>query len=85
MPVPDDIGPAARRLVAALGLDGYSEVEFRRDAAGVPALMEINPRPTASLELAVRAGVDFPLLLYRWAAGLPVEHAGGYRMGVRLR
>lgn len=85
MLAPDDIGPPARRLVAALGLDGYSMVEFRRDAAGEPALMEINPRPTASLELAVRAGIDFPLLLYRWAAGLPVGAPETYRLGVSLR
>ena len=57
---PADVLDHAEKLVAEIGLDGYSEVEFRRDAAGRPLLMEINPRISQSVELAVRAGVDFP-------------------------
>jgi predicted ATP-grasp superfamily ATP-dependent carboligase len=72
-------------LVAAAGLDGYSEVEFRRDAEGVPRLMEINSRLSASIEIAVRAGIDFPLLLYLWAAGEPVPEARTYQVGMRMR
>src|SRR5437870_2876138 len=44
IPVPPDIGDQAERLVREIDLEGYSEVEFRRDHAGVPYLMEINPR-----------------------------------------
>lgn len=80
-----DIGHAAEELVDAIDLDGYCEVEFRRDAAGEAKLMEINPRLSASVEIAVRAGVDFPLLLYRWAAGGRVPATGAYRTGVRMR
>ena len=69
IPLPADLTDASERLVEACDLDGYSEIEFRRDAQGRPSLMEINPRLSASVEIAVRAGVDFPLLLYRWAAG----------------
>jgi hypothetical protein len=47
--------------------------------------MEINPRLSASVEIAVRAGVDFPLLIYRWAAGLRIEPVLAYREGVRVR
>jgi hypothetical protein len=47
--------------------------------------MEINPRLSASVELAVRAGIDFPLLLYRWARGLAIEPSHDYRVGVRMR
>lgn len=83
--VPLDIGHAAEELVHAIDLDGYCEVEFRRDAAGEAKLMEINPRLSASVEIAVRSGVDFPLLLYRWAAGGRVPTTGGYRTGVRMR
>jgi predicted ATP-grasp superfamily ATP-dependent carboligase len=85
IPLPGDIAAAAERLVEAGRLDGYSEVEFRRDAQGRPLLMEINPRLSASVEIAVRAGVDFPLLLYRWAAGEPLRAVNGYRVGVRMR
>jgi hypothetical protein len=59
----------AERLVAEIGLEGYSEVEFRRDAAGRPLLMEINPRLSQSLEVAVRAGFDFGRMQFEWARG----------------
>ncbi len=83
--VPPDIGPQAEALVREMDLEGYSEVEFRRDAAGVPYLMEINPRLSASVEVAVRAGVDFPYLLYQWASGGPIERVTGYRIGGWIR
>ena len=85
IPLPADVTDAAERLVDACGLDGYSEVEFRRDAHGRPRLMEINPRLSASVEIAVRAGVDFPLLLYRWAAGDELQPSRGFRAGIRMR
>jgi predicted ATP-grasp superfamily ATP-dependent carboligase len=82
---PPDADAAAERLVRQVGLEGYSEVEFRRDREGRPALMEVNPRLSASVEVAVRAGVDFPLLLQRWAAGEALRPVAGYRLGVRMR
>lgn len=83
--VPEDIGDPAERLVREIGLEGYSEVEFRRDSYGKPYLMEINPRLSASVELAVRAGVDFPYLLYQWANGDQIDHVKGYRVGGWMR
>jgi predicted ATP-grasp superfamily ATP-dependent carboligase len=83
-PLPELVEPAAR-LVAAAGLLGVCEVEFRRDARGTPVLMEINPRLPATVELGVRAGIDFPLLEYEWARGRSVCHSGSYRTCVRLR
>jgi len=83
--VPPDIGPQAEALVREIDLEGYSEVEFRRDAAGVSYLMEINPRLSASVEVAVRAGVDFPNLLYQWASGGPIERVPCYRIGGWMR
>lgn len=85
IPLPSDIASAAEQLVMDMGLEGYSEVEFRRAADGGAALMEINPRLSASVEVAVRAGVPFGRLLYAWAAGEPLEEVGGYRTGVRMR
>lgn len=85
IPLPPDTTAHAERLVDGLGLDGYCEVEFRRDAAGVPVLMEINPRLSASVEIAVRAGVPFPQLIYDLAAGEPVTPVDGYRSGARMR
>ena len=45
-------------------------VEYKLDAAtGTAYLMEINGRFWGSLQLAIDAGVDFPLLLVRCALG----------------
>jgi predicted ATP-grasp superfamily ATP-dependent carboligase len=83
--IPSDIGEQAERLVCEIGLEGYSEVEFRRDNAGNPYLMEINPRLSASVEIAVRAGVDFPYLLYQWANGDRIDVVKGYQIGNWMR
>jgi predicted ATP-grasp superfamily ATP-dependent carboligase len=83
--MPADIGDQAEALVREIDLEGYSEVEFRRDAHGVPYLMEINPRLSASVEVAVRAGVDFPYLLFQWASGDTVDQVDSYRLGGWMR
>ncbi len=83
--IPSDIGEQADQLIRAIDLEGYSEVEFRRDSAGIPYLMEINPRLSASVELAVRAGVDFPYLLYQWANGDNIPTVKEYRTGIWMR
>jgi predicted ATP-grasp superfamily ATP-dependent carboligase len=85
IPPAPDIVEAAKSLVRRIGLEGYAEVEFRRDAHGRPVLMEINPRLSASVETAVRAGVNIPVMLHDWARGAPLQRAEGYRIGVRLR
>ncbi len=83
--IPSDIGEQAERLVREIELEGYSEVEFRRDMAGNPYLMEINSRLSASVEIAVRAGVDFPYLLYQWANGDRIHVVKDYRVGYWMR
>ena len=83
--IPADIGDQSERLVREIELEGYSEVEFRRDSYGKPYLMEINPRLSASVEVAVRAGVDFPYLLYQWANGDRIDRVSGYRTGSWMR
>ncbi len=82
---PADTLELAERLVAEIALDGYSEVEFRRDARDRPLLMEINPRLSQSVELASRAGIDFPRMQLEWARGGtipdPREPVVGLRVG----
>ncbi len=68
-----------------IGLEGYSQVEFRRDAVGKPYLMEINPRLNLAIAHAVHAGVDFPSLLYQWASGEQLERVKSYRTGGWMR
>jgi predicted ATP-grasp superfamily ATP-dependent carboligase len=85
IPIPQDIYTAAVRLATAIGMQGVCEVEFRRDADNRALLMEINPRLAGTIYNAVHAGVDFPLMIWQWAAGLPVDRSDGYRTGVRTR
>lgn len=85
IPVPKDIGDQAEALIRAIDLEGYSEIEFRRDEEGTPYLMEINPRLSASVEIAVRSGVDFPFLLKQWALGDAINRVERYRTGVWMR
>jgi len=83
-PLPDLIEPA-EKLVLAADLDGCSMVEFRRNRAGRPVLMEVNARMPGSAALAISAGVNFPDLLYSWAVGKPLQEVTSYRVGRRLR
>jgi predicted ATP-grasp superfamily ATP-dependent carboligase len=85
IPLRSDLTEPAERLVRTIGLDGCSMVEFRRDRAGQPVLMEINPRMAGSVALAISAGVDFPRLLYAWARQEPLHEIREYRVGRRLR
>lgn len=83
--IPTDIGAQAEHLVREIELEGYAEIEFRRDNTGKPYLMEINPRLSASIELAVRCGVNFPYLLYQWANGSRIDMVGSYQVGKWMR
>ena len=63
-------------------------IECKRDPdTGRHVIMEINGRFWGSVQLAIDAGIDFPLLLVRCALGeLPAEPANpAYRIGVRSR
>ena len=85
IPLSADLREPAERLIEAIALDGCSMVEFRRDRAGRPVLMEINARMPGSVALAVSAGVDFPRMLYDWAVGRPLQVVKDYRVGRRRR
>lgn len=82
---PPDIYEPSVRLVRAIGLDGLCEVEYRRDSAGRPLLMEINARIAGTIENALRSGVDFPLMIWLWATGQQIEPVDSHRTGVRTR
>lgn len=76
---------ASEQLLRVIGADGLVMVEYRVGADGTPYLMEINPRPWGSMQLAVESGVDFPLLWYRAVTEQPVEVIHSYRQGVVCR
>lgn len=71
-------------LLADLGFHGVAMVEFRRAPDGRAVLMEINPRLWGSLQLAIDAGVDFPVLMLQLHLGHPVPVVEA-RLGVRTR
>jgi predicted ATP-grasp superfamily ATP-dependent carboligase len=78
-------------LLKALKWKGVAMVEWKLDPmdGNRPKLLEINPRFWGSLELAVRSGVDFPVLYARAARGekLPIVGTAAltYPDGVRCR
>ncbi|MEQ8850318.1 MAG: ATP-grasp domain-containing protein [Phycisphaerales bacterium] len=75
---------AAFDLVKATGWTGIGLVEFKLDANGVPRLMELNPKFWGTLDLSIRAGVNFPMLACQQAMGQPVSRPE-YRRGLRYR
>lgn len=72
----------SERLLRSMNWEGLAMVEYRVNEKGTAYLMEVNPRPWGSMQLAVESGVDFPLLWYRAVTGQPVEQAKSYRTGV---
>jgi predicted ATP-grasp superfamily ATP-dependent carboligase len=83
--VPEDLLAAAVNLATTIGVEGPSEVEFRRDASGRPLLMEINARLAGTLENAIHSGVNFPLMIWQWGTGQPIDRVTSYKTGVRTR
>jgi len=83
---PSEAWEAASRLISTIGWHGVAMIEFKLDAEeNRPKLIEVNARFWGSLELAIRAGVDFPFLLYRLALGESAEGPPGYRIGLKSR
>lgn len=59
----------AAAVAAAIGLSGVANVQLRRDRAGIPALLEVNPRFPGAMPLTIAAGVDMPSLALDLALG----------------
>jgi biotin carboxylase len=71
-------------LLRALDWHGPADVEFRFEPASErAALIEINPRFWGGLELAIQAGVNFPMLAARMAVAGDVDPVWRYRVGVQ--
>lgn len=68
--LPEHATDHAVRIMRDAKWNGIAMVEFKVDRqSGVPYLMEVNGRFWGSLQLAIDAGIDYPMLLYRHAAG----------------
>jgi predicted ATP-grasp superfamily ATP-dependent carboligase len=73
-------------LLKALDWQGVAMVEFKVDRSdGQAKLMEVNGRFWGSLQLAIDAGINFPLLLYRLATGENIPGQFEYRVGLKSR
>jgi D-aspartate ligase len=63
--IPQILEPG-RKLLKALGYNGFSCMEFKRDERdGLYKLMEVNARHNLSGALAVACGMNFPWIMYR--------------------
>jgi predicted ATP-grasp superfamily ATP-dependent carboligase len=86
LPLDAELVRQSEQLLRALDWEGAAMVEYKRDRRdGRAKLMEVNGRFWGSLQLAVDAGLDFPLLVYRLALGEDVAPAMAYRAGVKSR
>lgn len=67
------------RVVAATGVTYVANVQCRRDRAGQPALLEVNPRVPGTLPLTVASGIDMPRLALDSLRGRPLPAHADFR------
>jgi carbamoyl-phosphate synthase large subunit len=72
-------------VVEATGLTYISNVQFRRDAAGQPALLEVNPRVPGALPLTMASGVDMPRLALDSLRGRPLPNRADFHEMAMVR
>jgi carbamoyl-phosphate synthase large subunit len=66
-------------VVTATGLTYIANVQARRDTAGRPALLEVNPRVPGTLPLTVASGVDMPRMALDSLRGRPLPDHADFR------
>jgi D-aspartate ligase len=80
--IPEVVEPG-RRILAAMGFYGFACTEFKLDARdGTYKLLEVNGRHNLSGLLALRCGIDFPLIQYRHLVEGVTPTPGAFRSGV---
>jgi predicted ATP-grasp superfamily ATP-dependent carboligase len=80
------LSAACERLLDDLQWEGVAMIEGKRDReTGRWYIMEINGRFWGSLQLAINAGVDFPLILARAGIDGHVEAPPPWKTGQHLR
>jgi carbamoyl-phosphate synthase large subunit len=78
--VHDEVLESFGRAVAqATGVTYVANVQCKRDAAGRPALLEVNPRMPGTLGLTIASGVDMPRLALAALLGQPLPATMGFR------
>ncbi len=72
-------------VASVTGLTYIANVQARRDAAGRPALLEVNPRAPGALPLTMASGVDMPMLAMDALRGRPVPEHVDFREVAMVR
>ncbi len=76
----------SKALLERFDWSGVAMVEFKVErGSDTPYLMEVNGRFWGSLQLAIDAGVNFPVLLLAAAVGTSQPGVNGYETGIRSR
>ena len=78
-----EVSEQGRKVLQALGYNGYSCVEFKKDARdGIYKLLEVNGRHNRSLLLSVKCGINFPLIEYNHLVHGIIPSPSDYRKDV---
>ncbi|UOF92559.1 ATP-grasp domain-containing protein [Fodinisporobacter ferrooxydans] len=68
-----DVVEYCTKIVQELKLHGNIGIQVRRDASGLPKIIEINPRIQGTIVHCTAAGVNLPFLAVKLATHLPIE------------
>jgi carbamoyl-phosphate synthase large subunit len=75
----DELQRFGAAVATATGLTYVANVQFRRDAAGRPALLEVNVRFPGTMPLTVASGIDMPLMALDSLRGKPLPDHADFR------
>ena len=76
----------AKEIIQKLNWSGMALLEFKLDSRdGKYKLIEINPRFYGTVDLAIKAGIDFPDLYVQLASGKTPKKHKNYQTGIRYK
>jgi D-aspartate ligase len=79
-----EIEALSRKLLKALNFPGVCEVEFLLDKrTGQYKLIEINARTWLWVGLAVKCGINYPLMIYNYLNDIEMEYPQEYIVGMK--
>ena len=84
-PVSPQIREDCSRLLDELGVWGVAEIQFIAPPDGRPALIDVNPRFYGSMALAIKAGIDLPMLATAVVSKQNLPAFKTARVGVRYQ